>query len=286
MNVPMLRVLIADDEAPARDFLARLLAAHADVSVVASCADGAQALAQIRQQRPDVVFMDVRMPVLGGLQALDALAADASTADAQPPLIVFCTAYSEYALRAFDYAAADYLLKPFDAERLAQTLGRLRARRLRAQDAHEAQASQVQASHVQAEPISPASPTEPVAASTAVAAAPTRRLLVRDGERLNILPVDDLHWAQAEDKWLALHAQDGVYRLRKPIRQLEAELDPARFARIHRATLVALAQVRELHPLPDGDYGLVLRDGTVLNLSRTFRDAFFARLRAAPSGRR
>jgi two-component system, LytTR family, response regulator len=280
MNVPMLRVLIADDEAPARDFLARLLAAHPDVSVVAACADGAQALTQIRQLRPDVVFMDVRMPVLGGLQALDALAADASTADAQPPLIVFCTAYSEYALRAFDYAAADYLLKPFDAERLSQTLGRLRARRLRAPDTQAPQALPAQVDRTATD-----ARAEAVAESTAAAASPTRRLLVRDGERLHILPVDDLHWAQAEDKWLALHAQDGLYRLRKPIRQLEAELDPARFARIHRATLVALAQVRELHPLPDGDYGLVLRDGTVLNLSRTFRDAFFARLRAAPSRR-
>lgn len=280
MNVPMLRALIADDEAPARDFLARLLAAHAGVSVVAACADGAQALTQIRQLRPDVVFMDVRMPVLGGLQALDALAADASTADAQPPLIVFCTAYSEYALRAFDYAAADYLLKPFDAERLAQTLGRLRARRVRMPDTHPPETLQAQADRTATD-----ARTEPVAESTAVATSPTRRLLVRDGERLHILPVDDLHWAQAEDKWLALHAQDGVYRLRKPIRQLEAELGQARFARIHRATLVALAQVRELHPLPDGDYGLVLRDGTVLNLSRRYRDAFFAQLRAAPSGR-
>jgi two-component system, LytTR family, response regulator len=220
--------------------------------VVAVCVDGADAIASIDRERPDLAFLDVRMPGLGGLDVLDRLGA-------QAPLVVFCTAYDEYALRAFDYAAADYLLKPFDAERLARALTRVR-QRLGATDGATALPE-----------TSP--PFEAV-----------RRLVVRHRERLQILDVDDLRWVEASDKWLTLHARDGQYRLRKPIRELEAELDPTQFARIHRATLIALAEVHELHPLPDGDYGIVLRDRTVLNLSRTYRDAFFAKLRAGQQG--
>jgi two-component system LytT family response regulator len=243
-----IRALIADDETFARDFLRRMLAAHADVEVVADCADGAEAAAALRRDRPDVAFLDIRMPLLTGTQALDGLD------EAERPLVVFCTAHDEYALRAFDYAAADYLLKPFDADALARALDRVRAR-------------------LGLHAVAP-----PGAASAAVAKEFLRRIVVRQDDRLRIVAVEDLHWVGAEDKWLSLHTANGVFRLRRPIRELEAALDPQRFARIHRSTLVALAQVRELHPLPDGDYGLVLAAGPTLTVSRGYRDAFFARL--------
>lgn len=242
-----IRALIADDEAFALAFLRRLLAAHADVEIVAACADGTETLAALRRHRPDVAFLDVRMPGASGTQALDALA------PAEGPLVVFCTAHDEYALRAFDYAAADYLLKPFDAAALARALDRVRARLGRS--------------------VAPPTPAPEAAAPGFL-----RRIVVRDEDRLRIVSVDDLHWVAADDKWLHLHTLDGVHRLRRPMRELAAALDPDRFARIHRATLVALAQVRELHPLPDGDYGLVLADGHTLTVSRGYRDAFFARL--------
>jgi len=259
----MLRILIADDETHARDFLCRLLAAHADVALVAVCGDGEDALAAMRRERPDAVFLDVKMPGLDGLAVLERFGE-------APPAVVFTTAHPEYALHAFDHAAADYLLKPFDTVRLARALDRVRAR-LRGPAADAAQS----AAPALAPPPLDLVPREPPPRE------PVRRLVVRDGERLHILAADDLRWVEADDKWLTLHAREGRYRLRRPIRELEAELDPARFARIHRATLLALCEVRELHPLPDGDYGVVLHDGTVLNLSRSYRDAFLARLRGA-----
>lgn len=242
-----IRAIVADDETFSREYLRRLLAACADVEVVAVCSDGRGVADAIRELRPDVAFLDIRMPLLSGTEVLDGIDG------ALRPLVVFCTAHDQYALHAFDYAAADYLLKPFDAARLQRALGRVRAR------------------------LTPATATE--AAPAQATPVFLRRIVVRHDECLRIVPIEDLHWVEADGKLLILHTCTGPYRLRKPMRELEAELDPAQFARIHRATIIAMQRIRELHPLPDGDYGVVMEDGRALTLSRTYRDVFFARMR-------
>jgi two-component system, LytTR family, response regulator len=246
-----IRALIADDEAFARDYLRRMLSAHENVEIVAVCSDGSEASEMIRKQKPNVVFLDVHMPVMTGIEALDGLAAQ------DIPLVVFCTAHDEYALTAFDYEAADYLLKPFDAERLRRTLSRVRSRLMAIASTGERSAQE------------PEPPPEYF-----------KRIVVKLQERLHVVLVDDVQWVEADDKTSILHTARGKYPLRKPIKELESHLDPKRFMRVHRSYLIALGQVRELHPLPDGDYGIVLHDGTVITLSRTYRDAFFERLRA------
>jgi two-component system LytT family response regulator len=241
-----LRVLIVDDEPPARRRLRALLDADPEVTVVGECGDGAAAVAELGRGECDLVFLDVQMPGLDGLEVVRAVGPE------RMPAVVFVTAHADHALPAFDARAVDYLLKPFDRERFEQALGRakelVRGRRLLA------------------------------AAGPAPVQPPAARLLLRAQGRLYFLRADEIDWVEAAGNYLRLHAGGKAHLLRATLAGLEARLDPARFVRIHRSALVNLDRVAEMQPLFHGDYEVLLRDGTRLTLSRAYRANLAARL--------
>ncbi|MEZ4457585.1 MAG: LytTR family DNA-binding domain-containing protein [Gemmatimonadales bacterium] len=258
MTVPgdgaTLRALVVDDEPIVRRDLERLLSRHPDVEVVGTAADGVSALAAIDRLLPDVVFLDVQMPELDGLSVVDALDPDA------PPLVVFVTAFDQYAIHAFDADAVDYLLKPFDADRLARALDRIRERRrLKSHPGSD----RLMAAASAARPPSLPGPA---------------RLAVRTADRVVIVDLAEVRWIEAAGNYARLHLADRAYLTRRTMRDLEATLGPAGFVRVHRSHLVALRFVRELQSLGDGDYELRLDNGVRLVVTRSYRAALEARL--------
>jgi two-component system LytT family response regulator len=252
--------LLVDDEALVRRGIRGFLAGEPDLVVIGECGNGLEAVDVIRAERPDLVFLDVQMPELDGLGVIDAL-----DEEERPPALVFVTAYDAYALRAFEVHAVDYLLKPFDERRFRTALGRARQRL---------------ASTGTGPP--PADPRlESLLRELRPAPAYADRLLVRTGNRLVPVAVADIDWFEAADNYVRLHVGRERYALRETIRSLEARLDPRRFARVHRSTIVNLDRVREVRPLPSGDCSLILTGGTELMLSRSWREAFEARFGGA-----
>jgi two-component system LytT family response regulator len=241
----MIRILIVDDEAPARDKLRRWLAEQPDITLVGECADGLAAANAIAKLQPDVVFLDIQMPGLSGLEVA------AQLEPAHAPLLVFVTAFDEHAIKAFDLNAIDYLLKPYDRDRLRKTLGRIRERRGAA----------------------------PVAAAIHSARAQTgssERLLVPDGEDLQLIDTAAIHWLEADDNYVHVHTSQARFILRRTLADLLAQLGERRFVRIHKSVAVNLAEIRTLSPLFKGDHEVTLRSGTVLRLSRRYKDELFA----------
>jgi two-component system LytT family response regulator len=248
-----LRVVLADDEPLVRRDLARLLASEPNVEVVGEARNGLEALNLIESLEPDVVFLDVQMPELDGLGVVAALDPE------HAPAIVFVTAFDRYALQAFDAAAVDYLLKPFDPERGRRALQRARAR----------------IAGSRGERLDGAA-----AALTAVHAGAKRyldRIAARGARKTILIDVGDVIWIEAADNYVRFHTTSGTHLSRRRLRDLEAILDPARFARVHRSAIVSLGRVRELRPLGDGDQEISLDDGTRLTLTRSYREGFEAR---------
>ena len=248
------RVVIADDEPLVRRGLRAFIGASPGLSLVGEARNGSEAVDVIRAQRPDLLFLDVQMPELDGFGVLEALAGEPM------PVIVFVTAYDEYAIRAFDVHAVDYLLKPFDEDRFRTALGRARSR-LAEQRADtidqrlEAVLSALRAREQYAD-----------------------RLLVKSEGRVTVEQVEDVDWIEAADNYARVHTARGRYLVREPIKSLERKLNPRRFARVHRSAIVNLARVRELQPMFGGEYVIILSTGTKLTLSRGYRDAFRDRL--------
>jgi two-component system, LytTR family, response regulator len=243
----MMTVLLVDDEPVARRRLRRLLRNHTDVAVTGECGDGASAVDAVRRLAPDVVLLDVQMPELDGFGVLQALPAD------RLPEIIFITAHDRYAVRAFDVHAVDYLLKPVDGERLAEAIGRARER-------------------LAARRAAPADPR--LLALLADLASPRKyltRLPVRIDGRIVVVALADVDWIGAADNYVTLHASGREYLLRDTMGRLERELDPQRFVRIHRSTIVQIDRIRELVPDFHGDFTVRLGDGTTLALSRSYR---------------
>jgi len=239
MNRPeRLRVLIVDDEELARRMMRRDLASDPAVEVVAECPDGFEAVRAAAEFRPDLVLLDIQMPRLDGFEVLELL--DPATA------VIFVTAHDEHAVRAFEVHAVDYLLKPVDPERLRQAVSRARERLARR------------------EPM-------PVAALTAaarVAGAPLTRVLVRDGPRVHVLPVETIDYVEAQDDYVALHVGGRVHLKQQAIGVLEAGLDPSRFIRIHRSYLLNVDRLSRIELIAKDSRIAILRDGTRLPLSR------------------
>jgi two-component system LytT family response regulator len=256
----VIRALLVDDEALVRRGIRAFLASEPDLVVIGECGNGLEAVDAIRAERPNLVFLDVQMPELDGLGVIDAL-----DEEERPPALVFVTAYDAYALRAFEVHAVDYLLKPFDERRFRTALGRARQRL---------------ASTGTGPP--PADPRlESLLRELRPAPAYVDRLLVRTGNRLVPVRVAGIDWIEAADNYVRLHVGPERYALRETIRSLEARLDPRRFARVHRSTIVNLDRVREVRPLPSGDCTLILTGSTELMLSRSWREAFEARFGGA-----
>jgi two-component system LytT family response regulator len=256
------RVVIVDDEPLARRTLRVLLEPEKGVEIVAEAANGAEALDAIAATSPDLVFLDVQMPEMDGFEVLNALGPE------RTPAVVFVTAFDEHAVRAFDAEAADYLLKPFDDERFARALARARARigDVRVRDLASRLARMLSPASASPSPV-------PATASPAPAAAPyAERIVVKKNSRVTLLDVQTVDWIEAADYVVRIHAGGAVHVLREPIAELEGRLDPRRFFRIHRSTIVNLASVKEMQPLFHGEYVVIMRDGTELRLSRSRRE--------------
>ncbi len=255
--MPELRVLVADDEPPARQRLADLLARHGDVEVVGEAATGVEAAASIRALRPDLVFLDVQMPGMTGLDVVR------EVGPAAMPVVVFVTAYDRHAVEAFELAALDYLLKPYTAERLGHALGRVREARAR----HRAGAPDESLREQLAALLAATSP------------APSRtRLPVESRGRVRYVPLTDVDYLTADGAYVEVHAGDETHVVRERMRDLEATLDPAAFARIHRSAIVRLDRVESLLVGNGGDYAVRLHDGTRLAVARGRRDELQTRL--------
>jgi two-component system LytT family response regulator len=239
------RTVVVDDEAPARRRIRRLLAAEDGVSVVGECGDGESAVAMIASQRPDLVFLDVQMPERDGFEVVKAIP------PASLPAILFVTAYDQYALRAFDVHAVDYLLKPFSGERFRTALGRARERI----------ASRTQ---------------DPALASlaTSLRNRPSylSRVTVRTGARTVFVELAAVDWLEAADNYVRLHVKQREYLVRETLAALEAQLDPDRFVRIHRSAIVQVDRIAETRPTSHGDAEVLLKDGRRLPASRNWRD--------------
>ncbi len=245
----MIRALIVDDERMARKRLRTLLSREADVEVVGECATGRSAVDTIRARAPHLVFLDVQMPEMDGFGVVRALGADAA------PLIVFVTAYDQYAIQAFEVSALDYLTKPFDRDRFQSTLARAR-RRIEL-------AGAVGVDEVRSRLATLLSRLD--------APAYADRLMVKGGGRVIFLQTDEVDWIEASGNYVKLHAGRETHLLHEGIGSLAERLDPARFIRIHRATVVNVGRIREMQPWFHGDAVIVLRDGTKLSVSRTYR---------------
>jgi len=244
----VIRVVIADDEAPAREKLQQWLSEQAGMTVVGSAEDGFSASQCIDRCRPDVVFLDVQMPTLSGLQVA------AQLEPSSAPLIVFVTAFDEHAVKAFDLNAVDYLLKPYDRERLARTVQRVRERI----QAHQSGAAAVAIGREHA--------------------AACDRLLVPDGERLQLIDTASVEWLQADDNYVHVHTAARTYLMRRTLQDLMSQLGEQHFVRVHKSTAVNLGSIGSLTPLFKGDYEIHLHNGRILRLSRRYREALFARL--------
>jgi two-component system LytT family response regulator len=238
-----MRVLIVDDEPPARERLKRLLADIEGVGLIGEAEDGVQAVEMIERERPDLVLLDIQMPGLDGFGVIEALA--------DPPPIIFVTAYDEYAIRAFEVNALDYLLKPFSRERLEKAIRR-------------AQEAQVEEQGL-------ATRLGPLLESLAAQGRYLTRLAVRDYEnaRICVLGVSEVDWVGVEGEQVMVHVEDRAYPIRRTLTELEARLDPAHFFRAHRSVIVNLDRVKEIIPWFKGSHKLRLTTGAEVELSRT-----------------
>ena len=244
-----LRVVVADDEPIGRQRLVRLLQAEPDTDVVAACADGQEAVEAIREHAPDLVLLDIQMPCLDGFEVVAALG------QAHQPAVIFVTAHDQYAVRAFEVHAFDYLLKPVDQDRLREAMGWALATRRGPQG----------------------SSTRRVLALLEELNARDRargrdRLVVRTPERAIFLRTETIDWIEAAGKFVHLHVGRTTHALRESMAELEQELDSARFLRISRSAIVNLERIQEVQPWFQGDYVLILADGTRLTSTRGYRE--------------
>jgi two-component system LytT family response regulator len=249
MPEPGYRALIVDDEPPARAFLRRLISADPEVEVVGDCGDAREAIAFLRQRPVDLLFLDIQMPETDGFALLESLD------DERMPAVVFVTAYDQYAVRAFEVSAVDFLLKPFDHDRLEKALRKAKAS-LRERTARER--------------------TDQVLALLADIHARSdflERFLVKTNGRTLVLRADQVEWIEAEGNYVRLHTGKTSHMIRHTMQSLEQRLNPKRFVRIHRSAIINIDTLAEMEPHPNGqDQTVVLRGGARLTLSRHYRD--------------
>jgi len=255
-----IRTLVVDDEPAPRAAIRSLLANDGDVSLIGECADGRSALQAIRDDAPDLLFLDVQMPEMDGF----ALLRELDPTDL--PVVVFVTAYDQYALRAFEVHALDYLLKPFNDERFREALAR--AKEQVRQGELGALGQQVLAL-LEGVGRPPATLRE---------GQYLKRLVIKSGGRVTILAVRDIDWIEAEGDYVKIHSARAWHLLRETMKRLELQFDPARFVRIHRSTIVNVERIKELQPYFRGEYVVLLHDGTKLKLSRGYKEHLEAAL--------
>jgi two-component system LytT family response regulator len=234
-----LRVVIADDEELARSLVREYLSESPDIQIVAECANGFQAVKAVTELKPDLLLLDIQMPRLDGFEVLELIGHDTN--------VIFITAYDQYAIRAFEVHAVDYLLKPFSAERLAEALKRAR------------------------EKIARGEPTSPAALSADARPPGTRpdRILIRDGGDVHVIPTPKIDYVEAQDDYVCYRAEGKRYLKQQTLADVEAALDPARFVRIHRSYILNVDRLAKLELYAKDSHSAILRDGTRLPVSRS-----------------
>lgn len=245
LRADTLKAVIVDDEALARDYLREMLRAHPDIEIAAECANGFEAVKAVAENKTDLLFLDVQMPKLDGFEVLELIDPG--------PVVIFVTAYDQYAMRAFDAHAVDYLLKPYSADRFERALDRARSR------------------------LGERRLPSAVAGAARAPNAWAQRIVVKDGACVHVIPIDQLDYVEAQDDYAALHSAGKSYLKQQPIAGLEAILDPAVFVRVHRSFLLRLDRVARIEPYAKESRIAILHDGTRLPVSR----AGYARLLAA-----
>ncbi len=240
-----IRAVIVDDEELARQMVREFLASHSEIEVIAECTNGFEAVKAVTEMKPDLLFLDIQMPKLNGFEVLELIGTDRA--------IVFVTAYDEYAIRAFDIHAVDYLLKPFGADRFETALQRAKQRLSGTLPA----------------------PTD-LASSARQPDQFPERIVIRDGTRVHIIPIHKLDFAEAQDDYVALGSEGKTHLKQQTISSLEDSLDPSRFLRIHRSYIVNLEKVTKIEPYGKDSHVVILNNGAQLPVSRSG----YARLRA------
>ncbi|HTR65842.1 MAG TPA: LytTR family DNA-binding domain-containing protein [Terriglobales bacterium] len=246
-----IRAVIADDERLAREKLRLLLDGESAIEIVAECRDGNETIAAIRNHKPDLLLLDIQMPDLDGFQVL------AEVPPAEMPVVIFTSAYDQYAIRAFEAHALDYLLKPFDRERLHHALERAREELRKSEDRKVTNRILDLLSRVKSE-VRPSPESD-------------RRLVIKTKGRVVFLDLDEIDWVDASANYVRLNVGKESYLLRETISRTAERLDPARFIRIHRSTIVNARKIKELIPVNSGEYVVVLRSGKELSCSRGYR---------------
>ena len=261
-----LTALVVDDEAIARDGLGHILTALGGIEVLPGCRNGRDAIKMIRARKPDVVFLDVEMPDMNGIDVVRSLQEDALGEDL--PIFVFVTAYSAYAIEAFNIAASDYLVKPFTDERIGRCMARVRRMHARMRAERLSQAVISLARNDLAAVPDAAAPQKSYA----------QRILVPHGVRTVVVPVNTVDWIGADNDYIVVHSQGKTHLLRGTLGAIEQDLDPQLFVRAHRSILVNIDQIAELRRDRDGSAALVLKDGTRLPVGRRRYDEIRDRL--------
>jgi two-component system LytT family response regulator len=251
-----IRTIIVDDEPAARRGVRLLLERDHAIAIVGEAANGTEAAALIRRERPELAFLDVQMPGADGFAALRDLGPEVA------PTVVFVTAYDEYALRAFEVHAVDYLLKPYDDARFEAALRRAK------EEVRRRQTDTVNARLTQLLDYLQASKNEPAAG----AGQPEDRILLKSSGEIFFLKAEEIDWIEAEGDYMKFHVAGRAHLMRETMARLEARLDPKRFIRIHRSTIINIDRLRKLSPSFAGEYAVVLHDGTKLKLSRGYHE--------------
>lgn len=251
--------LIVDDEPLGREGVRELLEGYRDITVVGECTDGFQAIAQISAKNPDLLFLDIQMPELDGFGVLQRIDPD------KMPVVIFVTAFDEFALKAFEINALDYLLKPIDPERFAITLDRARNQLESMQrEIFNQKLYSLMEGHKEGSPY-------------------LHRIALKTAGRIIFLKTEEIDWIEAEGDYVSLHVHEKKHLMRGKISELERKLDPRQFTRIHRSTIVNVDRIRELQPMFYGEYSVNLENGTKLTLSRTYRNNLLSMLENRPT---
>lgn len=255
--------LVVDDEPIARHAIVRLLRDDSDIELLAECGDGVSAVAAIRSQSPDLVFLDIQMPAMSGIDVVATIGAE------RMPATVFVTAFEQYAVKAFEANAVDYLVKPFSRERFANTLQRVKTRLSTGEGAGGAASAQI---------------------LQALDALRQRddyieRLPVRIDEHISFIDVDQIVWIKASGNTVQIHLADGVHEMRETMSALAARLDPRHFARVHRSAIINVRRIQAIHPWFNGHHVVTMDTGQKLRMSR-YQHETFLRLVSASSGKR
>jgi len=255
MTKSEIKVLIVDDEFLGRKRIRSLLSEHADIKIVGECEDGRETVEAIQNLKPDLVFLDVQMPETDGFGVVEIIGTE------NMPAVIFVTAYDEYAIRAFEINAVDYLLKPFDKERFEKAVDRAK-REIKTQESPTEIRENLRELLKEVK-------TEPQF---------LKRIAVKSASGTTFVPTEEIDWISASGHYLELHIGNETHLIREKLSVIETQLDPQIFMRIHRSTIVNLDRIKSLHPIFNGDQLVILKNGRELNLSRNYYDKLMSHL--------